>query len=158
MRREDAPLLSLFQWSYLCRISLTSFSRKELHCIGGTIGGTIGGNIGGTIEEPLTQNRRRSLHFCNHLRFWDNSVASAWLDQGTRYFIFLNIVQAWCDSTVKFETRERQYSDEFQQGENLIMFQSIHLHLASNPSPSVLGLKIYWSLNFRSPPQNSIWK
>ena len=31
-----APLLSLFQWSYLYRISFTSFSRKELHCIGGT--------------------------------------------------------------------------------------------------------------------------
>ena len=107
----------------------------------------------GTID-----TEQEAIHFCNHLWFWDNSVASAWLDQGTRYFIFLNIVQAWCDSTVKFETRERQYSDEFQQGENLIMFQSIHLHLASNPSPSVLGLKIYWSLNFRSPPQNSIWK
>ena len=48
---------------------------------------SIGGTIVGTIEGPLTQNRRRSLHFCNHLRFWDNSVASAWLDQGTRYFL-----------------------------------------------------------------------
>ena len=44
----------------------------------------------------------------------------------------LSSVYERSDFSVSSETRYRQNSDDFQQGENSIIFQSIHLHLVSN--------------------------
>ena len=70
----------------------------------------------------------------------------------------LSSVYERSDFSVSSETRYRQNSDDFQQGENSIIFQSIHLHLVSNSVRICLSLGQGFidPQNFKAPPQNLI--
>ena len=65
----------------------------------------------------------------------------------------LSSVYERSDFVVSSETRYRQNSDDFQQGENSIISQSIHLHLVSNSVSICLsfGQRFIDPQNFKAP-------